>query len=198
MERPRRRLVPLALALALVPALARAGEVVEQPTLDPSGRAVVILPDRTDEGNWDGTWVFATRDAKYALWLRTSEEGKAQARLRYQSISTPEGFETDWEGKASYALAGAPVTFAMNLERAEAHVLAGTWDWDAEFPDSARKEVGKFEAFRAGDGRSLVLHFTSYQRSVRRKDKVRTTEALPVWTFRKVSKREALWDELPF
>lgn len=194
MECPRPRLA--ALALLLVPALALAGEIVEQPTLDPSGRAVVIVPDRTDKGSWDGTWVFATRDAKYALWLRT-EEGTTKARLRYQSISSPEGFETGWDGRASYALAGAPVTFAMDFDRADANVLAGTWDWDAEFPDSARKEVGKFEAFRSGDGRSLVLRFTSFQRSVRRKDKVRTTEALPVWTFRKVSKREALWDELP-
>jgi hypothetical protein len=194
----RRHLLLAAAVLVSVASLAPAGEVVEQPTLDPSGRAVVIVPDRTDEGTWDGTWVFATRDAKYALWLRTGESGKPEARLRYQSTSNPEKFETGWDGKASYALSGAPVTFHLNLESGDLRSLAGTWDWDVEFPDSARKETGRFEAFRSGDGRSLVLRFTSYQKSVRRKDKVRTTEALPLWTFRKVSKREALWDELPF
>jgi hypothetical protein len=157
----------------------------------------VVVPDRTSEGNWDGTWVFATRDAKYALWLRTTR-GRTQARLRYQSISSPETFETDWDGKVTYALAGMPVTFALTFERADPLLLEGTWDWNAEFADSARKESGAFEAFRSGDGRSLVFRFKSFQRTVRRKENVRTTEALPVWTFRKVSKRQALWDELPF
>ena len=192
------RRVLLGLLAASVATWVISGETVEQPSPDPMGRAVIVVPDRTDKGSWDGTWVYANRDAKYALWLRTSQEGRPQARLRYQSISSPEGFETGWDGKASYALAGQPVTFVLGLDQADANVLAGSWDWNAEFADSARIEKGTFEAFRSGDGRSLVLHFKSYQRMVRRKDNVRTTEALPVWTFRKVSKREALWDELPF
>jgi hypothetical protein len=196
----RRPLVVLAVTALLVPAasVVFSGEIVEQPTPDAMGRSVVVVPDRTDQGSWDGTWVYANRDAKYALWLRTNAEGRPEARLKYQSISSPETFETGWDGKASYALAGMPVTFALTFERADAVVLVGSWNWDAEFGDSARTEVGTFEAFRSGDGRSMVLRFKSYARTVRRKDKVRTAEALPVWTFRKVSKREALWDELPF
>jgi hypothetical protein len=196
----RRRFLLGLLALTLAGLLGRAlsGETVEQPALDPSGRAAVVVPDRTDQGSWDGTWVYANRDAKYALWLRTSPEGRPEARLQYQSLSSPETFETGWDGKASYALSGQPVTFALTFDQADAFVLTGSWNWDAQFPDSARQEIGTFEAFRAGDGRSLVLRFKSYKRVVRRKDNVRTTEALPVWTFRKVSKREALWDELPF
>jgi hypothetical protein len=173
-------------------------EVVPQPGRDVMGTSVVVVPERTDAGNWDGTWVYANRDAHYALWLRTTVDGRPEARLRYESTSSQEKFETGWDGKASYALSGQPVTFAMLFERADANVLAGTWNWDAEFGRSARKETGTFEAFRAGDGRALVLRFRTYERMVRRKDTVRRTEALPIWTFRKVSKRQALWDELPF
>jgi hypothetical protein len=187
-----------ALLLAASAPLRSEEEVVPQPGGDAMGHAVVIVPQRTDAGNWDGTWVYVNRDARYALWLRTTVEGRPEARLRYESTSSQEKFETGWDGKVTYALSGQPVTFAMLFERADANVLAGTWDWDAEFGRSARKETGTFEAFRAGDGRALVLRFKSYERMVRRKDNVRRTEALPIWTFRKVSKRQALWDELPF
>ena len=190
-------LVP-ALLLAASPPLHSGDEVVEQPGRDALGHSVVVVPQRTDQGSWDGTWVYANRDAKYALWLRTGADGRPQGRLKYQSISSQESFETGWDGKASYALSGQPVTFAMIFESADANVLAGTWNWDAEFGKAARVETGNFEAFRAGDGRALVLRFKSYERSVRKRDSVRRNEALPIWTFRKVSKRLALWDELPF
>jgi hypothetical protein len=173
-------------------------EMVPQPGKDAFGRSVVAVPERTDQGNWDGTWVYANRDAKYALWLRTNEEGRPEARLKYQSTSSPETFETGWDGKASYALSGQPVTFALVFERADANLLAGSWTWDAEFGKSSRKEIGTFEAFRAGDGRALILRFKTYERTVKKREQVRTNEALPIWTFRKVSKRQALWDELPF
>jgi len=196
-----RLLAPLCAALLLaspLPLRSAEEEVVQQPQRDAMGRSVVLVPERTDQGNWDGTWVYANRDAKYALWLRTAEDGRVEARLKYQSTSSPETFETGWDGKASYALSGQPVTFVLAFERTDANVLAGTWNWDAEFPKAARTETGTFEAFRAGDGRALVLRFKSYERAVRKKDSTRATEALPLWTFHKVSKREALWDELPF
>jgi len=191
-------LLGAALLLASSVPLHSEEEVVTQPGRDAMGHAVVVVPQRTDAGSWDGTWVYANRDVRYALWLRTNVEGRPEARLRYESTSSPEKFETGWDGRATYTLSGQPVTFAMLFERADADVLAGTWNWDAEFGRSARKETGTFEAFRAGDGRALVLRFRSYERSVRKKDVVRSTEALPIWTFRKVSKRQALWDELPF
>jgi hypothetical protein len=195
-----RALVPCCalLLLASSVALHSEEEVVPQPGRDAMGTSVVIVPQRTDQGNWDGTWVYANRDAKYALWLRTPVGGRPEVRLRYQATSSPETFETGWDGKATYALSGQPVTFAFVLERADADVLAGTWNWNAQFGRSSRTETGTFEAFRAGDGRALVLRFKSYERVVKRKDNVRTTQALPIWTFRKVSKRHALWDELPF
>jgi hypothetical protein len=200
--RPLRLAAPAVLALACAALAAPGprgdgGATVELPVKDPLGRAAVIVPERSDAGDWDGTWVFVTRDARYALWLRT-EEGKVRTRLRFQSVSTPEAFETGWDGNATYTLAGYPVTFALGLDAADAKTLAGRWAWDAEFPDSARKETGTFEAFRSGDGRSLVLRFKSFERTVRRRDDVRTYRTLPVWTFRKVSKREVLWDEIPF
>src|SRR5262245_59412641 len=191
-------LVGAALLLASSVPLHSEAEVVPQPGRDAMGHSVVVVPQRTDAGRWDGTCVYANRDARYALWLRTTVEGRPEARLRYESTSSPEKFETGWDGKAAYALSGQPVTFAMLFERADADTLAGTWNWDAEFGRSARKETGTFEAFGAGDGRALVLRFRSYEKVVRKRDNVRKTEALPIWTFRKVSKRQALWDELPF
>ena len=195
-----RVLAPLAAVLLLAASvpLHSEDEVVQQPGRDALGHAVVVVPQRTDQGSWDGTWVYANRDAKYALWLRTGPYGRPEARLKYQSISSPETFETGWDGKADYALSGKPVTFALLFQSADANVLAGTWNWDAEFGSAARLETGTFEAFRAGDGRALILRFKSYERAVRKRDTVRKNEALPIWTFRKVSKRLALWDELPF
>jgi len=186
------------LLASFVPLRSAEPELVPQPERDPVGRTAVVIPERTDQGNWDGTWVYANRDAKYALWLRTREDGRPEARLKFESTSTPETFETGWDGRAEYALSGKPVTFAFVLERGDANLLAGTWNWDAQFGSAFRKDVGTFEAFRAGDGRALVLRFKTYERSVKRKGEVRTSQALPIWTFRKVSKQQARWEELPF
>ena len=62
------------------------------------------LPDslkalpRTDAGEWDGTWFYISRLEKMVLWIRT-DNGKPEAKIRYQSKISPEYFETDWNGQ---------------------------------------------------------------------------------------------------
>ena len=86
----------------------------------------------------------------------------------------------------------------MKLTRMTQNDLDGTWKWDARLASSSRNETGKFTMFRALDGRTLVMEFTEYELVVIGRQKtVRSTQP-PAWTFVKASKREALWDELPF
>lgn len=188
------------LALAALTAWASdpPGNIRELPRPDAQfGRSGVLLPDSTAAGVWDGTWMYLSRDSQMAFWMRT-QNGVPQMKLQYQSLAAPEAFETDWDGKAVYYIAGQPATYEIKLSKREKDALEGTWSWDVQFPDSGRAENGQFAMYRAGDGRSLVVRFDAFERTVRRGDQVTRYDVAPVWTFRKASKRLVLWDELPF
>ena len=183
----------------LTAALAQGPKPEDLPTYhDPQyGRAAVMVPDPTTAGTWDGTWIHVNRDTRIAMWMRTVD-GRPEAKLQYQSTSSPESFETDWNGKARYTLGGNPATFELKLTGRERDRLEGTWNWDVQFEDSGRTETGSFSVHRTGDGRALVVRFHDFERAIRRREDVRRAKATPVWGFTKVSKRLALWDELPF
>lgn len=151
----------------------------------------------TNAGSFDGTWMYVNRDVHFALWIRT-RDGKPEMRLQYQSLASPEAFETDWSGKASYYMAGNPVEFEIRVGQADANAIDGHWSWDLTIGDSARRESADLHVFRTGYGRALVMRFDNYVRTIRRNGQDSTVKPLMSWSWTKVSKREVLWDELPW
>lgn len=163
----------------------------------PWGRGAVMVPDPVTAGVWDGSWVYGNRDERMALFVRTVD-GKPEVKFQYQSLASPEAFETDWSGKATYYLSGSPVEFALRVEDGGSDEMRGTWNWSVEFADSGRSERGRFRIYRIDRGRDLAVLFEEYERVQRRFDKVSRWDNPPVWVFNKASKRVVLWDELPF
>ena len=151
----------------------------------------------TKAGTFEGTWIYVNRDAHYALWIRT-KDGKPQVRLQYQSLASPEAFETDWAGKASYYMAGKPAAFSLTLGNADADALAGKWDWELSTASAARHESADVTIQRTGYGRTLAMNFNGYQRTITSGPHGNVLKGPMTWTWVKVSKRELLWDELPW
>lgn len=165
----------------------------------PQGKVGVFKPEATAEGSWDGAWIYVCRDWRMALWIRT-DGGVPRMKIRYESTAAPESFETDWETRATYFMAGTQASFAVTWKNRDASSMRGEWKWDVQFERSGRSESGEFEVVRVGNGRNLSVVFDKFERQVRRSDgKVLVYPSTPVWTFRKVSRRaDALWEELPF
>ncbi|HEX4823277.1 MAG TPA: hypothetical protein VFV19_03095 [Candidatus Polarisedimenticolaceae bacterium] len=157
----------------------------------------LMKSDPTNVGTFDGTWMYVNRDSHFALWIRT-KNGKRQAKLQYQSLAGPEAFETDWDGKATYYMAGHPVTFELKLASADANKLSGAWNWDLEIGDSARKEKADIVVYRTVYGRTLQMDFNNYEKTIRKNGVDQTAKVPTSWAWIKVSKRELLWAELPF
>jgi hypothetical protein len=176
--------------LALVAVLvAGASGTAAQPKA-PSGKMVP-----TDRGSFHGTWTYVNRDGRTVLWIDTS--GKTlRVKMQYQGTSKPEGFVTDWDGNATYIFAGEPGTFELRTTEANENRIRGTWFWDVQFESVGRSERGTFTLYRVGDGRQLVLDFSEYEKVLRKGDKVSRYEGPASWTFKKVSRRIALWDEV--
>lgn len=192
-SRLRQAAAALLVPLALLPAAAAGPAPPEYP-----GRAGVFAPDPTNEGNWDGTWFFNSVDSKMALWVRT-KRARTELKLRYDSGLAPVSFETDWAGNASYYAFEKPATFRLKVTKTTPEKLEGTWDWDYQFRSLGRTEKGKFEIYRALDGRVMVFRFTEYELTETQHGKTGRSNTLPIWTFIKVSKfHDVLWDELPF
>jgi hypothetical protein len=183
-------------ALLLAAALTGGAVLAEIP--QPQGqRTGVRGGEITTSGTFDGTWIYANRDAHFALWIRT-KDGKPQVRLQYQSLAGPEAFETDWAGRATYYMAGKPASFALTLASAEPDAIAGHWDWELSTGSSARHETAGVTLQRTGYGRTLQMDFKDYQRTISSGPKGNLLKAPMTWTWIKVSKRELLWDELPW
>ncbi len=185
-----------ALAWSLAGSLLGAAAAAAPPLPVPRERVLVGIPERTDRGNWDGTWLYVSRDGRLALWMRTSE-GKLEAKFRYESYRAAETFETAWDGRADYEAQNHPGTFAVTIEEADADTARGTWLWELKLPGATRFERGRFTLYRADDGRTLVVHFSHYEKKIRRGEREGGFEGEHVIVFRKLSKRLVLWDELP-
>ena len=63
---------------------------------------------------------------------------------------------------------------------------------------SARIQEGDYTLYRAGDGRAMVLDFSSFEQRIEKPGPDEVATGDPSWTFKKASKRHVLWDELPF
>jgi hypothetical protein len=141
--------------------------------------------------------MYVNRDGRFVLWARV-KDGVPQVKLQYQSLADPEAFETDWDGKALYYLAGIPVTFELKLGESTPDRIVGTWSWVVEVGGSGRRETADIVIYRTGYGRTLLMDFQNYQLTITKAGKNMITKPAVVWTWIKISKRELLWDEMPF
>jgi hypothetical protein len=178
----------LVLALPLV-------AIADAPSLEPRTGVRGGVP--TTSGEFAGTWIYVNRDVHYALWIRT-KDGKPQVKMQYQSLASPESFETDWAGQANYYMAGSPATFSLTLDRADADAIAGRWAWELTAGESARVENASITMERTGYGRTLAMNFKDYRRTTTSGSHGNVLKGPVTWTWIKVSKRELLWDELPW
>ncbi len=190
----------LVIALAAAAVVGLAGYAGEEKTHLPAfgtERHMVKPPDPTTSGSFDGTWMYVNRDTRYAMWIRT-KDGAQQVKIQFQSLASPEAFETDWDGKAVYYLAGTPVTYELKLGKSSGDQLTGTWTWNLSIDGTRRQETADLVVHRTGNGRSLLMDFQNYQKIVTQRGQDKTFRYPVAWTWTKVSRRELLWDELPF
>jgi hypothetical protein len=161
------------------------------------GSTTLVYPERTDAGEWFGTWYYISRDAKIAIWIRTTD-GLPEVKMQYFAFGTAEQFETDWQGHAEYEFKRRyPGVFDMKIEERDADTIKGRWEWTLEM-ENTRIERGDFTMYRAGHGRSFVMKFDNYERIVIVDGHESVWRTDQVLSFRKISKRLARWVELPF
>jgi hypothetical protein len=161
------------------------------------GRSALSLPTATTAGDWQGSWVYVNRDVHLALWL-DEKDGELSVKLRYLgAYLTPETFETDWSGTTNYMVQNKPAEFKFLITDWDAAKIDADWSWFLDLKGSSRTETAKIKMYRTGDGRRLVMHFTEYKRVIERAGQDIVYDYQQAWTFTKVSKRHARWDELP-
>ena len=192
------RALAVAAAASTLALAAVAGEIkTDLPGGVGTERQLIQKDEPTSAGSFDGTWMYVNRDAHFALWART-KNGVPQVKLQYQSLANPEAFETDWDGKAVYYLAGSPVTFELKLGESNADRIVGTWSWVLKIGESGRRETADIVIHRTWYGRTLLMDFKNYEKTITRDGQDKTIKLPVAWSFVKISKRELLWDELPF
>ena len=169
----------------------------EVPIKSSLGRMGLGLPEPTASGEWEGTWVYISRDVRLALWMK-EDEGKPIVKLRFEgTLRTTEIFETDWTGKARYFVQDHPGIFEFTLEETGPDMIQADWDWVLDMRGSSRSEKSDIEMYRAGDGRRLVMFFKNFKRTINSGGTEKVHDFPQSWTFRKLSRRLVLWEELP-
>ncbi len=113
------------------------------------------------------------------------------------TLRATESFETDWSGKAQYFVQDYPGRFAFTINDVGPDMIEADWDWRLDMRGSSRTEEGLVEMYRAGDGRRLVMFFKEFKRTIDSGGAEKVHEFPQGWTFRKMSKRLVLWEELP-
>ena len=187
----------MAAAAATIALTVHAGEVKSDLPGTGTDRQLIQKDEPTELGSFDGTWMYVNRDLRFSMWIRTTN-GVSQVRLQYQSLANPEAFESDWDGKALYYLAGNPVTFELKLGPCTADQITGSWSWVVKGGSSGRSETANIVLYRTYDGRTLLMDYQDYERRLTQGDRARVVKAPTVWNWIKISKRELLWDEMPF
>jgi len=152
----------------------------------------------TSLGNWEGSWTHHSRDFNLALWIRADEEGLPEIRFQYMGLGKAEGFRTDWGGLAEYRVRNGTGEFAAVAKSRGSDRMEGTWAWSLNFANSSRVELAVFSIYRVGDGRSLYIDFTEFERILVRGGAEKRHVSPHKLGFRKASRRLVLWDELPF
>lgn len=194
MRTPRARIVVTFIVTALLTGTVALDAAPQRPGSAPNPK-VLRGHTLTDKGNWHGTWTYVSREGRTALWIDTSGD-RIRVKVQYQGTSRPEGFVSDWDGNATYIFAGEPGTFDISITEANENRIDGTWFWDVQFENVGRSERGTFALHRVADGRQMLMDFSEYERVLRKGEKVSRFDGPIAWTFRKVSKRIALWDEV--
>jgi hypothetical protein len=193
----RRRNVAIVCSI-LIAGLAAPGYAPAQSRSQFIGRTAVTAPERTDAGEWDGTWFYVTRARKMAVWIRT-EDGKPRMKLRLLGQSGGlESFTTDWDGQVEYQSAGRQGAFSVTFDQRDENTITGSWAWSVKAKDASRDETADFTIYRAGWGRQMIWKIENLQHEYTGDIKPRGDVQEMVWLFRKASRREALWSELPF
>jgi hypothetical protein len=191
------RILTAAAAGFAITLAAYAGEVkTDLPGLG-SDRQLVQKDEPTSAGSFDGTWIYVNRDMHFALWIRT-RNGVPQVKVKYQSLASPEAFESDWEGKSLYYLAGNPVDFELKLGESTSDRIVGKWTWVLTVGNSLRRETADIEMYRTVYGRTLLMDFGNYEKTITSDGKSKIFQAPVVWNWAKISNRELLWEELPY
>lgn len=193
----RRRNVAI-LCSILIAGLAVPVSVTAQSRSQFVGRTAVTAPERTDAGEWDGTWYYVTRARKMALWIRT-EDGTPRMKMRLQGQSGGlESFTTDWDSQAEYHAAGRAGSFSLEFDQRDENTMTGSWTWNVDAKNASRDETADFTIYRAGWGRQLIWKIENFRQEFSGDAEPRGDVEEMVWLFRKASRREALWSELPF
>ena len=188
--------VLLAAAAIALPVLAAERTLPPEMTGIP-GKIGVASADPVTTGSFEGTWIYVNCDGKFALWIR-NEGGTPRMRLQYQSTRNGEAFESDWDGKAKYFFSGVPADFDMTIDHADADKISGHWTWNFDAGSSARLEKADLLIQRTAYGRSMKMDFLNYEKTIRQSGGDKVFRMPVTWGWTKVSKRELLWDELPF
>ena len=191
----RSRTFPLALATLLALTLPSSPDQAQSPLI---GKHSVRSAERTDAGDWEGTWYYVSRVRRMALWIR-EDDGELKIKVRIAgSAGKSENVTTGWDSRGEYVHGGKPGTFRLEFDHADADTITGRWLWDYGSPEAGKSERAEFTMFRGGYGRQLVWEFKNFEHKYwgGPRPSVRVDDV--VWTLRKVSRREALWDELPF
>lgn len=188
---------PLA-ACAILLLLAVPSVPAQQDDMLRPGRMGIAIADPTTEGFWDGTWVWTSRDTRFALWIRSDEKGVPEARFRYHRLLGDEAFETDWSTVSDYGVPGTSGRFEIVWKSKDKDRMTGNWTWKVDSKERTVVETAGITMYRSGIGRQITCIFEGLKRTVRRGEAVHEIEYPQVWTFRKVSNRHARWEELPF
>lgn len=191
------RSLAVAAALAMSSITALATEIKTDLPGMGTDRQLIHKDDPTTAGWFDGTWMYVNRDLHFVMWIRT-KNGVPQVKLQYQSLASPEAFESDWDGKAIYYMAGNPVTFELKLGECTADRIVGKWTWVLTKGDAMRRETADVVIDRTGYGRTLMMDFQNYEKTITSGGKNKLMKAPVVWSWIKISNRELIWDELPF
>ncbi len=184
------------LTLVLIGLLPSAG--IAQSEVIRRGGNAIAFPARTTDGNFDGTWYYASRDHRMGLFIRTVD-GEPQLQMIYRSNRFPESFDTDWNGRAEYLVAGRPCGFEFKKVKSDENAIHGEWRWITTWSGREREIFANVEIHRTGDGRQLVIRFPDKTRTLREESgDERVIDSPESWSFRKISRRIVRVEELPF
>ena len=200
MHRPTRSTrLSFGLLLTLVAALLLPSVLLAQRHQRTQAKSAVSSPDRTDAGEWYGTWYYKTHKEKWALWMRM-EGDVAQLKIQFQNYDTGENFISNWDALSHYASSEKKGLFELTFAQRDIDLIKGDWVWQlgtAEVDSFVRTETASFQMYRVASGRQLVLRLDDFERVYKGRD-LYTLAAEQAWTFHKASRRLVRWQELPF
>jgi len=74
----------------------------------------------------------------------------------------------------------------------------GKWSWVLTVGNTMRRETADVVIYRTVYGRTLMMDFENYEKTLTSNGQNKIMRAPIVWNWTKISNREILWQELPF